>query len=83
MIEVDESWWTMEDPPQLSIMVWSKLTDQKIKVPIRCIGPHVGGSGEPASKWLQWTIGIFVLFVSSLGNEVISCRQFVFVTKQS
>ncbi|KAK6643599.1 hypothetical protein RUM43_005109 [Polyplax serrata] len=65
-VEVDESWWTMEDPPQLSVMVWSKVTDQKIKIPIRCIGPQMASAVEQPSKWLQWTVGIIVLFVSSL-----------------
>lgn len=68
-IDVDSSWWAMDDPPQLSVLVWSKLTDQKVKVPIRCAGQRLAFD-DVSSGFLQWVIGILVAVASSLGKNV-------------
>jgi hypothetical protein len=66
-VDVDSSWWSMDDPPPLSLLVWSKSPNQKMKIPVRCTGHRM--TDDTAAGPLQWIIGLLVLISTTIGES--------------
>lgn len=67
-VTVDKSWWKMEQPSPLSVIIWSPATQQKLKIPIKCFSGIIREETDSSQYLLPWITAIVVVAVTAIGQ---------------